>query len=163
MIADSRSGCATFSAIVIHSTSPRSWWMKAIGSASVPGWASLPSNTISTGVGFVDPGEYFDQRRLARPVLPEQRVNLAAANVKVDVIERERPGEALDEPASSRAATPARRPNGPASTRFTGDHSGQFDRLAGRDNPRGRSRRGLRKATSRPRFRDSAAYSCCWG
>jgi hypothetical protein len=42
-----------------------------------------------TGVGFVDAGEDFDERRLARPVLPEQGVNLSATDLKVDVIERE--------------------------------------------------------------------------
>ena len=50
-----------------------------------------------TGVSFVDAGEDFDKRRLARPVLPEQGVNLSATDLKVDVIERERPRETLDE------------------------------------------------------------------
>ena len=62
----------------------------------VPGSDRFASEQDLAGVGFVDPGQYFDQRRLARPVLPEKRVNLAAANIKIDMIERERPGEALD-------------------------------------------------------------------
>ena len=50
------------------------------------------------GVGLVDPSQYFDQGRFARPVLSEERVDLSATDVEVDVIERERAGEALDEP-----------------------------------------------------------------
>ena len=50
-------------------------------------------------VGFVDPGQHLYQRRLAGPVLAEQRVDLAAADVEVDMIERDRAGESLDEPA----------------------------------------------------------------
>ena len=71
--------------------------MKAIGSASVPGRAGLSVEHDLTGVGLVDAGEHFDQRRLARPILTEQSVNLSAADVKVDMIERKRPGETLDE------------------------------------------------------------------
>ena len=58
----------------------------------------MPANRISPGVGFVDPSQYFDQRRLARAVLSQKRVDLAAADVEIDVIEREGPSEALDEP-----------------------------------------------------------------
>ena len=50
------------------------------------------------GVGFVDPRQYFDQRRFARSVLSQERMDLSAMDVEVDVIERERAGEPLDEP-----------------------------------------------------------------
>ena len=50
------------------------------------------------GVGLIDPSQYLDQRRLARAVLSQERMDLATADVEVDMIERKRPGEALDEP-----------------------------------------------------------------
>ena len=50
------------------------------------------------GVGLVDPRQDFDQRRLARAVLSQERVDFSATDVEVDMIERKRPGEALDEP-----------------------------------------------------------------
>ncbi len=49
------------------------------------------------GVGRVDPRQNLDQRRLAGAVLAEQRVDLAAPDVEIDVVERERRGEPLDE------------------------------------------------------------------
>jgi hypothetical protein len=48
-------------------------------------------------IGLVDSRQHFDQGRFARPVLSQQRVDLAAAYVEIDVVEREGPGEALDE------------------------------------------------------------------
>ena len=67
------------------------------------------------GVGFVDPGQYFDQRRLARAVRSQKRVNLAATDVEII--------------ASSDAGSPSERAG---STRSTIDHSGsRFDRLDG--------------------------------
>ena len=59
-------------------------------------------------VGFVDAGQDLDQRRLAGAVLAEQRVDLAAPHVEIDVVERQRRGEALDEARSS-SEQPARR------------------------------------------------------
>ena len=50
-------------------------------------------------VGFVDAGQDLDQGRLAGAVLTEQRVNFATTKIEVDLIEGERRGEALDEPA----------------------------------------------------------------
>ena len=50
------------------------------------------------GVGFVNARQNLDQGRLAGAVLTEQRVNLAAIEIEVDVIEGDRRGEALDEP-----------------------------------------------------------------
>ena len=47
------------------------------------------------GVGAVDAGEDVAQRRLAGAVLPEQRVDLAAAQLEVDVAKRPDPVEAL--------------------------------------------------------------------
>ena len=49
-------------------------------------------------VGAVDSGQDFYQRGLAGAVLAEQRVDLAAADVEIDMIERQRRREALDEP-----------------------------------------------------------------
>ena len=49
-------------------------------------------------VGLVDPSQYFDQGRFARSVLSEERMDLSAMDVEVDVIERECAGEALDQP-----------------------------------------------------------------
>ena len=64
--------------------------MKAIGSAirSQLGRPSVKHDLAR--VGFVDPRQHLDQRRLAGAVLAEQRVNLAAADVEVDMIESER-------------------------------------------------------------------------
>ena len=42
------------------------------------------------GVGLVDARQDFDQRRFAGAVLAEQRMDLAATDVEIDVIERER-------------------------------------------------------------------------
>ncbi len=49
-------------------------------------------------VRLVDPSQYFDQGRFARSVLSEERVDLSAMDVEVDVVERECAGEALDQP-----------------------------------------------------------------
>ena len=51
------------------------------------------------GIGGVDAGEDLDQRRLAGAVLAEQRMHLAAPDVEVDVVERQRAGEALGQAA----------------------------------------------------------------
>ena len=71
--------------------------MKAIGRRFVGGTDRPAGERDLASVGVVDARQDLDQRRLAGAVLPEQRVNLAAANVEVDMIERERRGEALDE------------------------------------------------------------------
>ena len=115
------------------------------------------------GVGFVDPGQYFDQRRFARAVLSQKRVDLAAADVEIDVIERERPGEALDEPGHRQQRRRLALRTG-WSTGSTIDHSGFRVRSIGWLDPQRVGPLGdAHKATSRPRFRDSAACSCCWG
>ncbi len=46
-------------------------------------------------VGDVDAGEQIDQRRLARAVLAEQHVRLAARDVERHVLQRHDPGEML--------------------------------------------------------------------
>ena len=48
-------------------------------------------------VRLIDARQDFYQRGLARAVLAEQRMNLAASDIEIDVVERERPGEALGE------------------------------------------------------------------
>ncbi len=50
-------------------------------------------------IGLVDPRQDFDQRGFAGAILAEQRVNLAATDVKVDMIESKRRSEAFDEAA----------------------------------------------------------------
>ncbi len=58
-------------------------------------------------LGRIDAREDLDQGRLAGAVLAEQRVHLAALDLEVDGVERERAGEALAEPVKSRAAASA--------------------------------------------------------
>src|SRR5208337_2483780 len=50
-------------------------------------------------IGLVDPRQDLDECGFAGAILAEQRVNLAAPDVKVDMIESKRRGEALDEAA----------------------------------------------------------------
>ena len=57
---------------------------------------------ISPSSGVVEPVEDVHQRRLAGAVLAEQRVHLAAAEVEVDVVVREMPGNCFVIPRSSR-------------------------------------------------------------
>ena len=47
------------------------------------------------GVRRIDAGQDLDQRRLAGAVLAEQRMDLAAAQIEIDRVERERSGEML--------------------------------------------------------------------
>src|SRR5712691_444148 len=49
-------------------------------------------------VGLVQAGEDVHQRALAGAVLPEQRVDLAVAQVEIDMIVRDEAREALDDP-----------------------------------------------------------------
>ena len=60
-------------------------------------------------VGVVDARKDLDQGRLAGAVLPEQRMNFAAADVEVDAIERDRRGETLDEPGHDEERPAVRR------------------------------------------------------
>ncbi len=64
-------------------------------SVGVRGRYGLPSNVMSALVGHVDAGEQIDQRRLARAVLAEQHVRLAARDVERHVLQRHDPGEML--------------------------------------------------------------------
>ena len=58
-----------------------------------------PSIRISPRVRLIDAGDDLDQRRLARAVLAEQRVNLAGADVERDAAQRAHAGKALLEVA----------------------------------------------------------------
>ena len=49
------------------------------------------------GVGFDDPGKNVHQRRLARAVLPEQRMNFSRAQIEVHAPERLDAAKALDD------------------------------------------------------------------
>ena len=49
-------------------------------------------------IGLVEPVQDVHQRRLARAVLAEQRVHLAATDVEADVVVGEDPGELLADP-----------------------------------------------------------------
>ena len=71
--------------------------MNAIGSRIVRPDDRPAVEQDLAGVGLVDARQDLDQGRLAGAVLAEQRMDLAATDVEVDVIERQRRGEALDE------------------------------------------------------------------
>ncbi len=47
----------------------------------------------------IDPGQDLDQRRLAGAVLAQKRVDFAPMHVEIDVVERQRAGELLDDAA----------------------------------------------------------------
>ena len=66
----------------------------------------------------VDPSQDLYQRRLARPVLAEERVDLAGPDLEVHAVEGECAGEALGEPQrlDDREIAHARAPAGPALT-----------------------------------------------
>ncbi len=64
--------------------------MKAIGSFSALGSTTRPRKPTLAGVGRIDAGQHLDQRRLAGAVLPEQRMHLAAPDIEIDVVERQR-------------------------------------------------------------------------
>ena len=71
--------------------------MNAIGSGSIPGRTGRSLKADFAGVRLVDARQDFYQRGLARAVLAEQRMDFAASDVEIDVVERERSGEALGE------------------------------------------------------------------
>ena len=76
------------------------------------GGVELADRTVDldvAGVGTVDAREHVAERRLAGAVLAEQRVDLAAAQVEVDVAKRDDPVEALRDVAGSAAASAAPR------------------------------------------------------
>ena len=50
---------------------------------------------LGARVGRMDAGQDLDQRRLARPVLADQAVHLAAPDRPFDPVERHRPAEPL--------------------------------------------------------------------
>ena len=54
---------------------------------------SWPAERQAAARGRVDAPEHLEQRGLARPVLPDERVHLARAHVEVDVVERPDAGE----------------------------------------------------------------------
>ena len=94
------------------------------------------------GVGFVHPRQDFDQRRLAGAVLSQERVDLAATDVEVDMIERKRPGEALDKPGHrEHRRRPAVR-TGLLNKAHDRSSRRAFDQVDGVQSPAGRPRRG---------------------
>ena len=78
-----------FSATVIGATSLKCWCTMpmpaAMASAGEWNCRSTPSTSMRAGVGPVDAGQHVGQRRLAGAVLAEQHVDLAAAQLEVDV------------------------------------------------------------------------------
>ena len=56
---------------------------------------SWPSTVTVPAVGVDDAADDVDQRRLAGAVRPEQREDLAAADVEVDVLERLEAGRVI--------------------------------------------------------------------
>ena len=89
----------------------------------------LSSEFYGAGIGLVDTRQNLDQRGFAGAILAEQRVNLAATDIKVDMIESKRRGEALDEAAHNEER------RGPAV------RTGSFDALHDRSSVRGSIRR----------------------
>ena len=92
-----------FSATVITGMSMKCWCTIPIP-ASIASFADanvtgLPPSTDLAGVGLVEPVEDVHQRRLARAVLAEQRVHLAATELEVDVVVGDDAGERLRDPA----------------------------------------------------------------
>ena len=88
-----------FSATVITGMSMKCWCtipMPAwIASRAEENETDLPFSRISPSVGPVEPVEDVHERRLARAVLAEQRVHLAAAHVERDVVVRDDARELL--------------------------------------------------------------------
>ena len=70
--------------------------MKLMGSVDFGATSLPPWNTA--GVGRIDSCQYFDHSRLARAVLSEQRMDLAAPDVEIHTIKRQRSGKLLAEP-----------------------------------------------------------------
>ena len=82
-----------FSATVIQSIRPRSWWMNAIGQAAQRVRHVAAAIGDGAGVERVDAGEDLDERRFAGAVLAEQRDDLAGADVDARIDERLRAAE----------------------------------------------------------------------
>ncbi len=49
-------------------------------------------------VGCAGPGQYLDQGGFARPILAQQGMNLAAAQVEIHIVQRAMAAENLDDP-----------------------------------------------------------------
>ena len=58
-------------------------------------WRRFAVHDDVAGISGVHPGEDLDERRLARAVLPEERMDLAALDGEVDVAQGELGAEAL--------------------------------------------------------------------
>jgi hypothetical protein len=66
---------------LVDETDPRSG-----GATGVSKYEWLPSSPrLRIGVWLVIARQHFDQRRLSRAVLPNQRVNLADGNTQIDL------------------------------------------------------------------------------
>ena len=87
-----------FSATVIHSIRPRSWWMKAIGRPRRHRHV-LAAVADAAAIQRVDAGQNLDQCGFARAVLAEQRDDLAAADAQTHVVQRARGAELLRDAA----------------------------------------------------------------
>ena len=59
----------------------------------------LPLTKIVPASGLYMPGQHVHQRALAGAVLAQQRVDLARAQIKIDVVVGEHAGESLDDAA----------------------------------------------------------------
>lgn len=58
----------------------------------------VPADADVAGRGRVEPGQDFDQRGLARPVLPQQRMDAVRHQGEIDARERSRGPELLHQP-----------------------------------------------------------------
>ena len=92
-----------FSATVITGISMKCWCTmpipRAIASLAELNATGLPLMTDLARVGPVEAVEDVHQRRLAGPVLAEERVHLAAPQVEVDVVVRDDARELLADAA----------------------------------------------------------------
>ena len=71
--------------VLVHHADPQPDRLRAASRSRT----GSPSQADLALVGLVEPVEDVHQRRLARAVLPEQGVHLAAAQVEVDVVVRD--------------------------------------------------------------------------
>ena len=70
----------------------------------------MPVKDDLAGIGRVDPRQDLDQRRLARAILAEQRMDLARPDVEIHMVESQRAGKALGQARRRREADRWRSP-----------------------------------------------------
>ena len=84
---------AMFSATVIHSIRPRSWWMKEMAPRLRGRIEGAAVERISPASRLIDAGQHLDEGRLAGAVLAQQREDLATDRDRGDGIDGKRSTE----------------------------------------------------------------------